>query len=163
MTPSFNFILPRPERSLSEALTAMPRAFREHARKGFAVLARLGRQHYAEILRAVVITLETRQPPLEDLEKRLSITKDELSALMAAAMITVPLLGNGASPEDFTSAAVKVDMLPQDLAAGVLPFMQIVVAERPQLGRAIRRTAMPSQVLPFLAGVDIVVDLRMAF
>lgn len=148
---------------MSEALAGAPRAFREQAKKGFKVLAGIGQQHYAEILRAVVLTLESRQPPFEDLAKRLSLSKDDISSLMAAAMITVPLLGNGGTAEEFTSAAIKVDMLSADLVSEIRPFIQVVVADRSQIGRAIRRAAMPSQVLPFLADVEIVVDLRMAF
>jgi hypothetical protein len=82
---------------------------------------------------------------------------------MAAAMITVPLLGNGGTAEEFTAAAVKVEMLPAELVASIQPFIHVVVSDRSQIARAIRRAAMPSQVLPFLADIEIVVDLRMAF
>ena len=163
MASSFNFTFPRPERSLPEALAATPRAFREQAKKGFKVLAGISKQHYAEILRAVVMTLESRQTPFEDLEKHLSLSREDVGSLIAAAMITVPILGNGGSAEEFTSAAVKIDMLPVDLVPEIRPFIQIVVSDRSQIARAIRRAAMPRQVFPFLMNVEIVVDLRMAF
>jgi hypothetical protein len=47
------------ERPISEALSGVPRAFKDQARKGFVVLAEVGPNHYAEVLRAVVTTLES--------------------------------------------------------------------------------------------------------
>jgi hypothetical protein len=160
---SFNISLPRTERPISESLTSVPRQFRELAKRGFKVLAGVGKQHYAEILRAVVITLESREPPFVELEKSLGISKDDLGALMAAAMIAVPLLGNNGTAEEFTTAATKVEILAPDLVAEILPFFHVVIQERPLLARAIRRASLPDQVLPSFSDVDIVIDVRIAF
>lgn len=160
---SFNISLPRTERPLAESLTSVPRQFRELAKRGFRVLAAIGKQHYAEILRAVVITLESREPPFVELEKSLGISKDDLGALMAAAMIAVPLLGNNGTAEEFTAAATKVEILTTDLVAEVLPFFHVVIQERPLLSRAIRRSALPAQVLPSFSDFEIVIDVRIAF
>ena len=156
-------MLPRPERSLADALAGAPRAFREQAQKGFRVLAGIGREHHGEIVRSVIRTLESRQPHFEELEKSLSLSKDDLSGLVAAAMIAVPLLAERGTAEEFTSAAVKVGLLPAELTQEIVPFAQSVISERSGLGRTIRRTAMSSQVLPYLAEVEIVVDLRIDF
>jgi hypothetical protein len=59
MESSFNLTIPRLERPISEALSGVPRAFKDQARKGFVVLAEVGPNHYAEVLRAVVTTLES--------------------------------------------------------------------------------------------------------
>jgi hypothetical protein len=164
MGSSFNLTIPRHERSLVDALSEVPRAFRIQAQTGFKVLASIGKQHYAEILKAVVLVLESRKAPLEDLEKHLGLSQSDLSSLLAASMLTVPILGGGGgTTEEFLAAAVKVDMLPSDLLPNVRPFIETVVAERAQIGRAIRQAALPSQVLPFLSDVEIVVDLRMGF
>jgi hypothetical protein len=141
----------------------MPRAFRDEAEKGFVVLADLSKQYYAELLRAVVVTIESNQPPLEELEKNLKIPIKDLSSLFAAAMLTVPILGRGINAEEFITSAVKARMIPQDLVSKIQPFVDTVVAERRQIERILRRAALPVQVLPSMSGVEVVVDLRLAF
>jgi hypothetical protein len=56
---SYNFTIPRTERPV-DLLSRMPRAFKDQAEKGFVVLAEVSKQHYAELLRAVVVTLESK-------------------------------------------------------------------------------------------------------
>ena len=148
---------------MAEALARLPRAFKDQAQQGFLVLAKIGQQHYAEILKAVVTALESKEAPLEDLEKHLDLSKNNLGSLFAAAMLIVPMLGEGGNAEEFANAAVKVDLIPQALMPEIRPFIDTVVAERIQIGRAIRRAALPAQVLPFLASVEIAIDLRLAF
>jgi hypothetical protein len=57
---SFNITIPRSERPVAEIVSRVPRAFRDQAEKGFVVLAEVAKQHYAEILKAVVIALAAR-------------------------------------------------------------------------------------------------------
>ncbi len=160
---SFNFTIPRFERPIQDILTRMPRAFKEQAEKGFTVLADVGQQHYAEILQAVLVGLESKKAPLEELEKSLKLSINDLSSLFAASMLTVPILGEGGSAEEFINSAVKVGVIPQSLVPKIQPFVDTVVAQRAQIGRAIRRAALPAQVLPYISNAEIVVDLRMAF
>jgi hypothetical protein len=160
---SFNITIPRSERPFAEIVSRVPRVFRDQAEKGFVVLAEVGKQHYAEILKAVVIALESKKAPLENLEKYLNLSKNDLSALFAAAMLTVPILGEGGNAEEFISTAVKVGLLTQNLVPKIQPFIDTVVAERAQIGRAIRRAALPALVLPFLSNFEVAVDLRMGF
>ena len=141
----------------------MPRAFRDQAEKGFAVLAELSKQHYAELLRAVVVAIESNKPPLEDLEKNLKISANDLSSLFAAAMLTVPVLSQGINAEEFITSAVKTGIIPQNLVSKIQPFVDAVVAERAQIGRAIRRAALPAQVLPYMSDFEVAVDIRLAF
>jgi len=159
---SFNFTIPRTERP-ADLLSRMPRAFRDQAEKGFVVLAEVGKQHYAELLRAVVVTLESKKPPLDDLEKSLKMSPSYLSTLFAAAMLTVPLLSQGINAEEFFASAVKAEIIPQNLVSKIRPFVDTVVAESAQIGRVIRRAALPAQVLPYMSDVEVAVDLRMAF
>lgn len=159
---SFNFTIPR-ERPIQDILTRMPRPFKEQAEKGFAVLAEVGQQHYAEILQAVLVGLESKKAPLEELEKSLKLSINDLSSLFAASMLTVPILGEGGSAEEFINSAVKVGVIPQSLVPKIQPFVDTVVAQRAQIGRAIRRAALPAEVLPYISNAEIVVDLRMAF
>jgi hypothetical protein len=159
---SFNFTIPRTGRA-TDMLSRMPRAFKDQAEKGFEVLADLSRQHYAELLRAVVVTIQSNKPPLDDLEKSLKLSINDLSSLFAAAMLTVPIIGQGINAEEFISSAVKASMIHQDLVAKIQPFVDTVVAERPQIERILRRAALPVQVLPSMSGVEVVVDLRLAF
>ena len=163
MGSSLNFRIPRPERPLADAMAEAPPAFKDQARKGFRVLASVGEQHYAEILRAVMVALESRTAPLDDLEKHLELSKSDVSSLFAASMMTVPILGGGGTAEEFLAAAVKVDMIPADLESAIRPFIDAAVEERAQIGRAIRHAGLSSQVLPFLSDVEIAVDLRVAF
>jgi hypothetical protein len=161
---SLNLTIPRIERPLADSLSEVPRAFRIQAQSGFKVLASVSKQHYAEILKAVVVVLESRKAPLEELEKHLGLSQSDLSSLIAASMLTVPILGSsGGTPEEFLAALVKVDLVPAELVPNIRPFIETVVAERLQLGRAMRQAALPSQVLPFLSDVEIVVDLRVGF
>jgi hypothetical protein len=159
---SYNFTIPRTERPV-DLLSRMPRAFKDQAEKGFVVLAEVSKQHYAELLRAVVVTLESKKPPLEDLEKILKLSPNELSALFAAAMLTVPLLGQGINSEEFFTSAVKAGIIQQNLISKIQPFVDTVIAESAQIGRVIRRAALPAQVLPYMSDVEVVVDLRLAF
>jgi hypothetical protein len=92
---SFTFAVPRLERPIQEILTRMPRVFKEQAERGFTVLADVGQQHYAEILQAVLVGLESKKAPLEELEKSLKLSINGLSSLFAASMLTVPILGEG--------------------------------------------------------------------
>lgn len=141
----------------------IPRAFKEQAEKGFAVLATISPQHYAEILKAVVVTVESKRAPLEGLEKTLGLSKNDLSALFAAAMLTVPILAQGGNAEEFVSSAVKAGLIADGLVPRIQPFIDTVIAERIGIGRAIKRAALPSLVLPFLSNVEVVVDLRIGF
>jgi hypothetical protein len=159
---SFSITLPRSDLSLGEALVRAPRAFREQAQKGFKLLAGIEKEHYGEIIDSVMRTLENKQPP-EELGKSLSLSTDEMSGLLAAAMLIVPLLANRGTPEEFGSEATKVGFLPTDVAQAVVPFARSVFERRVELRRIMRRAALPSQVLPFLADVEIVVDVRMDF
>ncbi len=160
---SFNINIPRSERALADMVGRFPRAFREQAEKGFVVLATVNSQHYAEILKAVVITLESKRAPLENLEKYLKLSKNDLSMLFAAAMLTVPFLGEGGNAEEFVGSAVKSGLIRAELVPQIQPFIDTVVAERAQIGRAIRRAALPGEVLPFLSNVEVAVDLRIGF
>jgi hypothetical protein len=163
MDYSFNFSIPRLERPLEDALRGMPRAFVEQAQKGFAVLAEVGQQHYAEVLKAAMTALESKQAPLEDLEKHLALSKNDLGALFAASMLIVPILGESGTADEFAAAAVKVSLIPGTLLPKVRPFIDAVASNRSDISRAIRRAALPAQVLPYIANVEIVVDLRLAF
>jgi hypothetical protein len=78
-------------------------------------------------------------------------------------MLVVPLLGEGGNAEEFIGAAVKAEMIPAESVPKIRPFIDAVVSQRAQIARAIRRATIPSQVLPFVEDVEIVVDLRMAF
>ncbi len=127
------------------------------------MLAELSKQHYAELLRAVVVTLESRKPPLEDLEKGLNVSANDLNALFASAMLTVTLLSQGIKGEEFFTSTVKAGMIPQNLVSKIQPFVDTVVGESAQIGRIIRRAALPAQVLPYMSDVEVVVDLRLAF
>lgn len=148
---------------LSEALTRAPRAFREQAQKGFRILSGLGKDQYGLIVEVVMGTLERGQPSLGELGRRLALTEDETTSLFAAAMILVPLLVNQKTPEEFRTEATKAGFLPPEVADAAVPFAKSVHEKREALGRAMRRSALPSQVLPALTNVEIIVDIRMDF
>jgi len=150
---------------MSDLLSRVPRQFREQAEKGFGILAGVSPRHYAEILRAAVIALESRQPPLEELGRALELPQNDISLLFAAAMLTVPVVGQsgGDSSSDFIAAAVRGRIMPEGLAEKIRPFIDTVVSERAQITRAVRRGSLPRQVMPSLTDVEIVVDLRMLF
>jgi hypothetical protein len=160
---SFTITVPRLERPISEILSRMPRSFREQAERGFAVLADVSSQHYAGILQAVLVGLETKQAPLEELQKTLKLPTNDLNALFSAAMLTVPMIGEGAEPAEFLSGAVKQGLVSQNIVVKIQPFIDAIVAQRAQIARSIRRTALPAQVLPYVSNVEIVIDLRMGF
>ncbi len=160
---SFNFTIPSSERPLPDILTRIPRAFRDQAEKGFAVLAEVSPQHYAEILQAVIVTFESKKPPFESLEKSLRISKSDLSYLFAAAMLIVPILGEGGTAEEFLSSSVKTRLINEGLVPRIQPFVDTIVAERAVIAKAIRRSALPAQVLPYFSDIQIAVDLRMDF
>lgn len=159
---SFNIAIPRSE-GPSDVLSRLPRAFRGQAEKGFEVLAEVGKQHYTELLRAAIVALESKKPPLEELEKSLKLSKNDLNALFAAAMLTVPLIGQGIGQDEFLASTVKAGIIPQSLVPKVQPFVETVVADSVQIGRILRRETLPSQVLPYVSNVEVVVDLRVAF
>jgi hypothetical protein len=162
---SFNIPMPGVEHSMSDLLSRVPRQFREQAEKGFAILATVSPHHYAEVLRAAVATLESRQPALEELQKALELSQNDISLLFAAAMLTVPVVGQsgGDSSSEFIAAAVRARIIPEGAAEKVRPFVETVVAERTHITRAIRRAALPRQLLPSLSNVEMLVDLRMLF
>lgn len=163
MDNSLSFRIPRAGLPLSDVLSGMPRGFKELARRGFAVLADLDQQYYAAVLRAAVTSLESKDAPLDDLEKHLNLSKNDLSSLFASSMLIIPLLGEGGSADEFANAAMKVDLIPANLLPKIKPFIETVVSERTQIARAIRRAALPSQVLPFLSSIEVVVDMRLSF
>jgi hypothetical protein len=86
-----------------------------------------------------------------------------MGGLLAAAMLIVPLLANRGTPEEFSSEATKAGFLPADVGQAIVPFSQSVFERRVELARVMRRVALPSQVLPYLSDVEIVVDVRMDF
>jgi hypothetical protein len=160
---SFSFTIPRFERPIPDILARLPRAFKEQAQKGFAVLAEVPQQNYAEILQAVVVALESKKAPLDDLEKSLKLSASDLGSLFAASMLIVPILGEGGNAEEFVSSAVKVGLISENLVLKIQPFVAAIVGQRAQVGRAIRRASLPAQVLPYISDVEIVVDLRIGF
>src|SRR5947209_2070980 len=110
MEASINFSFPRGERPISELLAGIPRSFREQAKKGFNVIAGITPQDYATVLVAVVRSLENRTPsPLDDLERRLSLPKSDLSALFAASMLTVSILSESGTSDEFLTASSTAD------------------------------------------------------
>jgi hypothetical protein len=155
--------VPRLERPIADVLGRMPRSFRDQAEKGFTVLAGVGPQFYAEILQAVLVGLETQEPPLEELQKSLKLPPNDLSALFAAAMLTVPMLGQGIDGPEFIDGAVKQGIISQQTASKIKPFIDAVIAQSTPIGKAIRRTALPARVLPYVSNVDIAIDLRIGF
>jgi hypothetical protein len=160
---SLTFTIPRFERPIPEILSRIPRPFREQAEKGFVVLADVGQHNYAEILQAVIFTLESKKPPLAELEKSLKLPMNDLGSLFAASMLMVPILADGANADDFVSSAVKGGLIGENLVPKIRPFVDTVMAQRVQIERAIRRATLPAQVLPHISDVEIVVDLRVAF
>ncbi len=160
---SFSFTIPRLERPLSDMLTRIPRAFRERAQKGFAVLADVPQQSYAEILKAAIVTLESKKAPLDELEKSLQLSTTDLSSLFAGSMLIVPILGESGNAEEFVGSAVKSGLIPESLVPKIQPFIDVIVAQRAQIQRAMRRGSLSTQVLPFISNVEIVVDLRIGF
>jgi len=76
---SFNIHIPSGATSMSDLLSTVPRAFREQAEKGFAILAKVSPEHYGEILRAAVVAVQSRRPPLEELGKALGLPKNDIS------------------------------------------------------------------------------------
>jgi hypothetical protein len=163
MGSSFNFTIPRFERPIADILARVPRAFRDQAEKGFVVLAKVSPQHYALILNAVIVTLESKKTPFESLEASLGISKNDLGHMFAAAMLTVPILGDGGTAEEFLGQAVKTRLIEQSLVPGLEPFINTIVSERSVISKAIRRSALPAQVFPYFSDIEIAVDLRMGF
>jgi hypothetical protein len=106
---------------------------------------------------------ETKEAPLENLEKTLKIKPTDLSALFSAAMMTVPTLGEGGDVGEFIAAVEKYGIISRDTLTKVQPFLDSIVSQRSIIGQSIRRAALPAQVLPYITNVEIVVDLRMAF
>ncbi len=141
----------------------MPRAFKDQAEKGFVVLSDIPKQNYAEVLQAVIATLESKKPPLDDLEKSLKLSKGDLSSLFAAAMLTVPILGEGGNAEEFVSSAVKSGLIKETLVPKIQPFIDTIVSQKAVIGRAIRRASLPSQVFPSFSSIEVAVDLRIGF
>jgi hypothetical protein len=162
---SFHIHIPRGEISISEMLSRVPRAFRDQAEKGFTILATVSPDHYAEILRAAVVAVQSRRPPLEELEKALDLSKSDISMLFSAAMLTVPVVGQdgGDTSNDFIAAAVRGRIIAENIAEKVRPFVDTVVAERTKITRAIQRGSLPNQVFPSLTNFEVAVDLRMLF
>lgn len=160
---AFNFIIPRGDRSISDVLARIPKTFKEEASKGFVLLADIAPQHYAEILQAVILTLESRRPPLEKLSESLEIQANQINSLFAASMFTVSVLGEGGSADEFINAGLSSGLIREDRIAKIRPFVDTIATQQPQIGRIIRRAAMPAQVLPSISNVEVVVDLRLAF
>ena len=127
------------------------------------MLAEIGQQHYAEILQAVIVTLESKRPPLEKLSETLKIPVNQIDSLFAASMFTVSVLGEGGSADEFINSCITAGVIREDRAPKIRSFLNTIVAQQPQIGRTIRRAAMPAQVLPCVSNFEVVVDLRMAF
>src|SRR5579871_1066741 len=97
MDTSMRVSIPTGEQPLAVTLSSMPRQFKDEAKRGFQILARIGPQDYAAILSGVFTSLETRSAPLDTMETKLKLSKSDLSALFAASMLTVSLLSEGGS------------------------------------------------------------------
>ena len=78
-------------------------------------------------------------------------------------MLTVPVLSQGINAEEFITSAVKAGIIPQNLVSKIQPFVDAVVAEKAQIGRVMRRAALPAQVLPYMSNFEVAVDIRLAF
>jgi len=61
------------------------------------------------------------------------------------------------------TASIRLELMSSDLQPKLRPFLENIVADRVRIRGALRRAALPSQVLPFLTDVEVVVDLRMAY
>jgi hypothetical protein len=78
-------------------------------------------------------------------------------------MLSITTLGDRGTVEEFVDAAVNVGLIRKELAPKINPFLETIVAERPQIRRSMRRASLPAQVFPYFSDIDIVVDLRLAF
>jgi hypothetical protein len=123
----------------------------------------VGKEHYGEIIDAVMRTLENKQPSFDELAKSLSLPAEQMGGVLAAAMLIVPLLANRGTPEEFRNEAARAGFLPPDIGQAIEPFAQSVFEKRADLARIMRRAALAGQVMPSLSNVEIVVDVRVDF
>lgn len=131
---SFTITVPRLERPIAEIFARMPKTFRDEATRGFTIIGGVSPQNYAAIVQAVLVGLETKEAPLENLEKILKITPTDLSALFSAAMMTVPTLGEGGDVGEFIAAVEKYGTISRDTLTKAQPFLDSIVSQRSIIG-----------------------------
>jgi hypothetical protein len=148
---------------MSEVLSRLPRAFRDDAEKGFAVLASIPEQHYDEIVESAIVMMESRRPPLDELKKNLGLTVNEATSVFSAAMVVVPLFDQKTKVEDFFEAASKVKLIDGSLVDKLRPFMDRVAAHGLEIATVLRKAALTDQVLPSFMNMNVAVDMRIGF
>ena len=160
---AFNFTIPSATRPLADILTRLPRGFRDQAEKGLLVLAGIPSQHYQEIVSGVIVALESKKAPFEGYQERFGIQGTDIGYLFAASMLVVPMLAESSKPEEFLDVAVKTRLIDQSLSPRLEPFVNAVLSQRSVIVKAIKRSALPAQVLPFFSDIEIAVDMRFGF
>ena len=160
---AIRFNVPRSDRPPGEMLARLPRAFRDDAEKGFTVLAGIPSDRYEDIVQRAIVMVESRRPPVDGLEKLLGLTSSDVGNVFAAAMLMVPFVGEGTTPDEFIDAAVKTKLIDHQIVSRLKPFFDVVVAHAKPITEAIKRSAITDQVLPAFYDINIAVDLRIGF
>jgi hypothetical protein len=160
---TLRFNLPRSGRPVGEILTKLPRAFRDDAEKGFGLLANVSESHYEEIIQHTIVMIDSRRPPIEELGRALGLTPVDTGAVVAAAMLVVPIFGEGTEAEEFLNAATKVKLFDQALVPKLRPFVNKVASHTAQIATVIKKATLTDQVLPSFVYIDVAVDVRLGF
>jgi hypothetical protein len=160
---SLRLNLPRPGRPAAEILRRLPPAFREDAERGFVLLANIPQDRYEILVRHTIVMMDSRRPPVDELTKTLGLTASETGSVVSAAMIVVPMFGEGTTADGVLEAATKVKLIDPSLVPKLKLFVDTVAANGPEIAAVIKRVALTDQVLPSFMTVDVAVDVRLGF
>jgi hypothetical protein len=160
---TIKYDVPNPGRPVTEVISRLPRAFREDAEKGFIVLASVPEKYFNQIVETAISMMETQRPPLEDLQKDLSLNKSDASSLFSAVMVVIPLFDKSTSANEFLDGAVKTKLIDDAIAPKLRPFVDAVASHASDIATAIKRATLTNQCLPSFYDMDVTVDLRIGF
>ncbi len=154
-----------PSRPLAEIFRDIPQRVRPEVREGFSILARLSSERYHQLLTTVTDSIAGRASVRpNEATANLGIRPEQIAPLVSATSFIVVTLALGQSdPAAVADAAVAAGLLVETDRRAILPFAELVVAQRSGIARILTQSRVSSAVLPILTDFDITVDVRLSF
>lgn len=151
--------------SLLQALSAIPSDYRSYFRDGFSRLAKLKRELWPTLIKA----LEDAAPypsniELDPILDSLGLEGTAGTALLNATRFILGVITlRDDSPADFVAAAYKTELLDAADQEPITEFSELVARTRFELRKSLSVGSLSHAILPSLLLFEVKVDLRLEF
>jgi len=167
--PVFHFDVPESDQPIAKTFADLPPGVRTTLTQGYAVLARVQKEQYRDLLNYIVDVMASGGPAPRDAEEiaaKLGMTPEQARRVTSAAGIAVAaMLGRADADvaEQFVRAVEQTGLVHEAEVPPLLAFTKFAFQERSALQRTFDRVQLGSEILPSVTGFRTAVDVRVRF